>query len=72
MVVVVLAGAVVVVSTGAVSGGAAVVVAGCGCALKEYGHLLGDESGGGAEFADKCRDVSEFLAAEGLTATPAP
>jgi len=44
--------------------------AGCGCAMKEYGHLLGDA--GGAAFAAKCRDISEFLAAEGLSATPAP
>lgn len=42
--------------------------AGCGCAMKEYGHLLGDE--GGAAFARKCRDVSEFLGEHGLTATP--
>jgi len=44
--------------------------AGCGCAMKEYGHLLGDADG--AAFAAKCRDVSELLAAEGLTATPRP
>jgi len=44
--------------------------AGCGCAMKEYGHLLGDDAG--RAFAAKCRDVSEFLASEGLTATPAP
>jgi glycolate oxidase iron-sulfur subunit len=43
--------------------------AGCGCAMKEYGHLLGDE--GGARFSSKCRDVSEFLAEVGLTAVPA-
>ena len=43
--------------------------AGCGCAMKEYGHLLGDA--GGAAFAAKCRDVSELLAEQGLTATPA-
>lgn len=43
--------------------------AGCGCALKEYDHLLGTPAG--AAFAAKCRDISEFLAAEGLTATPA-
>ncbi|MFK7740834.1 MAG: (Fe-S)-binding protein [Planctomycetota bacterium] len=43
--------------------------AGCGCALKEYDHLLGDEAG--QEFAKKCRDVSEVLAEHGLTATPA-
>jgi glycolate oxidase iron-sulfur subunit len=44
--------------------------AGCGCAMKEYGHLLGTAEG--ATFAAKCRDISEFLAAQGLTATPAP
>ncbi len=43
--------------------------AGCGCAMKEYGHLLGDAAG--ATFAGKCRDVSELLAEHGLTATPA-
>lgn len=43
--------------------------AGCGCALKEYDHLLGTDDG--KAFAAKCRDISEFLAAEGLTATPA-
>ena len=42
--------------------------AGCGCAMKEYGHLLGDD--GGAAFGKKCRDISEFLAEAGLTATP--
>ena len=44
--------------------------AGCGCAMKEYGHLLGDEAG--RAFAARCRDISEFLAEVGLTATPAP
>jgi glycolate oxidase iron-sulfur subunit len=43
--------------------------AGCGCAMKEYGHLLGDADG--ATFAAKCRDISEFLADRGLRATPA-
>ncbi len=43
--------------------------AGCGCAMKEYGHLLGTTDG--ERFAAKCRDISEFLAAEGLSATPA-
>lgn len=43
--------------------------AGCGCAMKEYGHLLGDAAG--ATFARKCRDVSELLAEHGLSATPA-
>jgi glycolate oxidase iron-sulfur subunit len=44
--------------------------AGCGCAMKEYGHLLATDDG--ARFAAKCRDISEFLAEAGLTATPAP
>jgi glycolate oxidase iron-sulfur subunit len=43
--------------------------AGCGCAMKEYGHLLG--TGAGAAFASKCRDVCEFLGREGLQARPA-
>jgi glycolate oxidase iron-sulfur subunit len=44
--------------------------AGCGCALKEYGHLLGDDGGGA--FAKKNRDICEFLAEVGLSAEPAP
>ncbi len=47
----------------------AVNAAGCGSCMKEYGHLLGTADG--AAFATKCRDISEFLAAEGLSATPA-
>ncbi|MBL8749004.1 MAG: (Fe-S)-binding protein [Planctomycetes bacterium] len=43
--------------------------AGCGCTLREYGHLVGTDAA--ATFAAKCRDVSEFLAAVGLSATPA-
>jgi glycolate oxidase iron-sulfur subunit len=43
--------------------------AGCGCAMKEYGHLLGTAEG--AAFAAKCRDISEFLAAQGLSSPPA-
>ncbi|MCA8976139.1 MAG: (Fe-S)-binding protein [Planctomycetes bacterium] len=43
--------------------------AGCGAAMKEYGHLLGDADG--RAFAAKCRDLGEFLAATGLSATPA-
>jgi len=43
--------------------------AGCGAALKEYGELLGDEAG--TAFSARCRDISEFLAEHGLTATPA-
>lgn len=42
--------------------------AGCGAAMKEYGHLLGDTDG--ARFAAKCRDLTELLGSEGLTATP--
>jgi glycolate oxidase iron-sulfur subunit len=42
--------------------------AGCGCAMREYGELLGDDAG--RAFADKCRDISEFLAEQGLTAVP--
>jgi glycolate oxidase iron-sulfur subunit len=52
--------------------GATIVInnsAGCGCAMKEYGHLLGTAAG--AAFAAKCRDVSEFLGREGLQARPA-
>ncbi|MCC6672283.1 MAG: (Fe-S)-binding protein [Planctomycetes bacterium] len=44
--------------------------AGCGCALKEYGHLLG--SAEARDFAARCRDVSEFLHEQGLVATPRP
>jgi len=44
--------------------------AGCGCAMRDYGALLG--AGAGQEFADKCRDISEFLGTEGLAVTPAP
>lgn len=44
--------------------------AGCGCAMREYGTLLGDAAA--QRFAAKCRDVSEFLAEVGLSATPAP
>ncbi|MCA8954905.1 MAG: (Fe-S)-binding protein [Planctomycetes bacterium] len=53
--------------------GADVIVtnsAGCGAALRDYGHLLG--SAVAADFAGRCRDVCEFLAEQGLSATPAP
>jgi glycolate oxidase iron-sulfur subunit len=43
--------------------------AGCGAALKEAGELLGDDVG--RAFAAKCRDVCEFLDAEGLQRAPA-
>ena len=33
--------------------------AGCGCAMKEYGDLVGTEAG--AAFAAKCQDLGEFL-----------
>jgi glycolate oxidase iron-sulfur subunit len=42
--------------------------AGCGSAMKEYGHLLAHDPGWGARataFAAKVRDVSELLAAAG-------
>ncbi len=44
--------------------------AGCGAALKEYGHLLSTDDA--SAFAARCRDVCEFLDDQGLTATPAP
>ncbi|ERN42013.1 Fe-S oxidoreductase [Rubidibacter lacunae KORDI 51-2] len=49
--------------------------AGCGHTLKEYGHLIAgdpeycDRAG---EFADKVRDVQEFLMEVGLTASMSP
>jgi glycolate oxidase iron-sulfur subunit len=39
--------------------------AGCGSALKEYGHWLPDE--GGPAFAAKVRDISEILVESDLT-----
>ncbi|MCC7339833.1 MAG: 4Fe-4S dicluster domain-containing protein [Bryobacterales bacterium] len=42
--------------------------AGCGCALKEYGHLLEDDPAhaeAAIQFAGKIKDVNEFLAAIG-------
>lgn len=44
--------------------------AGCGCAMKEYGHLL--DSQAGHDFSARVVDVSKFLAQAGLTAKPAP
>ena len=43
--------------------------AGCGCAMKEYGHLLGTDAA--AAFSARVTDVSQFLANVGLTARPA-
>ncbi len=44
--------------------------AGCGCALKEYGHLLGTEAA--LDFGRRCRDISELLAEHGLLRQPPP
>src|SRR6266404_3557739 len=49
--------------------------AGCGSALKEYHHLFSQSEGEhsqACEFAAKTRDVTEFLAALGLTARLKP
>src|SRR5467141_5036160 len=49
--------------------------AGCGSALKEYHHLFSqseEEHSQACEFAAKTRDVTEFLAALGLTARLKP
>lgn len=59
------------------SGAGAVIVnaAGCGAALKEYGHLLHDDrewAERAKAFSTKVRDVTEYLAQIGLTATPGP
>jgi glycolate oxidase iron-sulfur subunit len=40
----------------------AVNAAGCGSAMKDYGHLVGDDRS--AAFAEKVKDVTELLAAE--------
>jgi glycolate oxidase iron-sulfur subunit len=47
--------------------------AGCGAAMKEYGHLLRDDPAyaeKAAVFAARCRDAAEFLAELGLAAPP--
>jgi glycolate oxidase iron-sulfur subunit len=49
--------------------------AGCGSTLKEYGHLLADDSEwapGGHGFAAKVRDLSEFLVEVGFVARLKP
>jgi glycolate oxidase iron-sulfur subunit len=49
--------------------------AGCGAALKEYGHLLKDDpayAARAAAFSDKVKDAIEFLADRGLSAQPGP
>jgi glycolate oxidase iron-sulfur subunit len=43
--------------------------AGCGAAMRAYGHLLGEA---GESLARRCRDVTEFLAERGLARAPAP
>ncbi len=49
--------------------------AGCGHTLKEYGHILADDpeyKEKAKQFSEKVRDVQEFLAEVGLTATLNP
>lgn len=49
--------------------------AGCGAALKEYGHLLKDDPAYAARaeaFSAKVKDAIEFLADRGLSAQPGP
>ncbi len=49
--------------------------AGCGAALKEYGHLLKDDpsyADRATAFSSTVRDVVEFLGDAGLSATPGP
>lgn len=49
--------------------------AGCGAMLKQYAHLLHDEpqwAERAARIAARTRDVSEFVAAQGVTAGPHP
>jgi glycolate oxidase iron-sulfur subunit len=52
----------------------AVNSAGCGAAMKAYGHLLADDpawQGRAARFAERVRDISELLAAAGPLSAPA-
>ena len=44
--------------------------AGCGNAMREYGHLLDEDAA--RQLSDKCRDICEFLGTEGLVVEPAP
>ncbi|MBE9167255.1 4Fe-4S dicluster domain-containing protein [Pleurocapsales cyanobacterium LEGE 06147] len=49
--------------------------AGCGHTLKEYGHILADDPeylGKAKAFANKVKDIQEFLAKVGLTAKLSP
>lgn len=49
--------------------------AGCGAALKEYGHLLKDDhaySNRAQAFSARVKDVVEFLGDQGLSTTPGP
>ncbi len=49
--------------------------AGCGHTLKEYGHILGDDpqyKEQAQQFANKVKDVQEFLSEVGLTAKLSP
>jgi len=56
-----------VAAFGAGDGADPIVVnsAGCGAMLKEYAHLLGEDSATGATFAARVRDVTELLADRG-------
>src|SRR6266550_2358250 len=56
-----------VAAFGAGDGADPIVVnsAGCGAMLKEYAHLLGEDSTTGATFAARVRDVTELLADRG-------
>jgi glycolate dehydrogenase iron-sulfur subunit len=44
--------------------------AGCGAAMRDYGHLLGTDAA--RALGERTKDVCEFLGSVGLTATPAP
>jgi Fe-S oxidoreductase len=44
--------------------------AGCGASLREYGAILQTEQA--KALSEACRDICEFLAEEGLSATPRP
>lgn len=49
--------------------------AGCGAALKEYGHLLHEDSEyaeRASAFSAKVKDIAEFLADAGLSSVPGP
>ena len=50
-----------------------VTAAGCGAALKEYGHLLHDDpdyAERAKEFSDRVKDVNEFLGSQPIVEPP--